>query len=187
MCRRLPWHPRWRDHVNLKTERQAACRASATDWGRAVVRERRLLRADGTSTAQRTPMRPLAAPAGRAMPANFFFRDLGLIRPQSVLSAVMAGFESARKSLPPWLLYDARGAQLFQAITRTQDYYVTRVEAAILASRRHDLAGLIDAQTVILEYGPGEMRKVRLLLAAGVPARYLAVDISGEQLLLQGI
>ena len=31
------------------------------------------------------------------------------------------------------------------------------------------------------------MRKVRLLLAAGTPARYVAVDISGEQLLLQGV
>ena len=47
--------------------------------------------------------------------ANFFFRDLGLIRPASVLNAVTAGFESAPKSLPAWLLYDARGAQLFDS------------------------------------------------------------------------
>ena len=131
--------------------------------------------------------RPLAAPASRAVPKNFFFRDLGLIRPASVLSAVMAGFESAPKSLPAWLLYDTRGAQLFESITRTADYYVTRTEAAILGGRRRDLADLIDAHTLILEHGPGEMRKVRLLLAGGVPARYVAVDISGEQLLLQGI
>ena len=128
----------------------------------------------------------LAASAGRAMPANFFFRDLGLMRPSSVLRAVLDGFEATPKWLPAWLLYDARGAQLFESITRTQDYYVTRTEASILTGRRADLAALIDARTVILEYGAGEMRKVRLLLAAAAPARYVAVDISGDQLLQQG-
>jgi dimethylhistidine N-methyltransferase len=137
-------------------------------------------------TGKNMMTKPLAAPAGRGVPANFVFRDLGLIRP-SVLQAVTEGLESTPKRLPAWLLYDARGAQLFEFITRTQDYYVTRTEALILAGRRCDLAGLIDARTLLLEYGPGEMRKIRLLLAAAVPARYVAVDISVEQLLLQGI
>jgi dimethylhistidine N-methyltransferase len=121
------------------------------------------------------------------VPANFFFRDLGLIRQGSLLQAVTAGLESTPKKLPAWLLYDARGAQLFESITRTPDYYLTRTEASILASRRTDLAEIIDARMLILEYGAGEMRKIRLLLAAALPARYVAVDISGEQLLVQGV
>ena len=81
------------------------------------------------------------------MPANFFFRDLGLIRHWSVMRAVTDGLESTPKKLPAWLLYDARGAQLFESITRTPDYYLTRTEASILTGRRTDLAEIIDART----------------------------------------
>lgn len=129
---------------------------------------------------------PSTAQLRHGVPANFLFRDVALIRPWSIQRAVMEGLESAPKRLPAALLYDARGAQLFESITRTPEYYLTRTEASILAGRRADLARIIDARTLVLEYGAGAMRKIRWLLAAALPARYVAVDISREQLVEQG-
>ena len=132
-------------------------------------------------------MTPLAAHVDWRAPANFIFRDLAPIRQWSLLSAVTEGLECTPKRLPPALFYDARGAQLFESISRSPDYYLTRTEASILAGRRTDLAEIIDPGTVIFEYGAGEMQKIRLLLAAAQPARYVAVDIAREQLLAKGI
>jgi len=119
-------------------------------------------------------------------PANFSFRDLAPVR-APVSQAVLEGFASVPKRLPPFLFYDARGAQLFECISRTPDYYVTATEAGILARCRRELGELIDERTVILEYGAGEMQKIRSLLAAGLPARYVAVDIAREQLVVHGV
>ena len=131
-------------------------------------------------------MKPLAVQIAHRTPANFFFRDLALIRHWSVKRAVTEGLQSSPKKLPAALFYDARGAQLFESITRTPEYYPTRTEAAILAGRKRELAEIIDPDMLILEYGAGEMRKIRLLLSAAMPARYVAVDISREQLATQG-
>jgi dimethylhistidine N-methyltransferase len=131
-------------------------------------------------------MKPLAVHVASGTPANFLFRDLALTRHWSVMRAVTEGLQSSPKKLPAALFYDARGAQLFESITHTPEYYLTRTEAAILAGRKQELAELIDPDMLILEYGAGEMRKIRLLLAAAVPARYVAVDISREQLATQG-
>ena len=131
-------------------------------------------------------MKPLAVHVARGTPANFLFRDLALIRHWSVMRAVTEGLQSSPKKLPAALFYDARGAQLFESITRTPEYYLTRTEASILTGRKQELAEIIDPGMLILEYGAGEMRKIRLLLAAALPARYVAVDISREQLAAQG-
>ncbi len=109
------------------------------------------------------------------------------MRPRSLLQVAVEGLECVPKRLPAWLLYDARGAELFESITRTPDYYPSRTEASILAGRRADLARIIDARTTIVEYGAGEMQKVRLLLAAALPDCYVAVDIARDQLVANGM
>ncbi len=48
---------------------------------------------------------------------------------------VVAGLSAPQKFLPSRWLYDDRGSALFEAITLLDDYYLTRVETAIL--RRH--------------------------------------------------
>jgi len=129
----------------------------------------------------------LAVHARWAAPANLFVRDLVSMRTRSLLQVVAEGFECTPKRLPASLLYDMRGAELFASITRTQEYYLSRIEASILAGRRADLAQIIDAGTTILEYGAGEMQKVRLLLAAALPNCYVAVDIARDQLVERGM
>src|SRR5438105_2367520 len=45
--------------------------------------------------------------------------------------AVLHGLTRTRKSLPPFLFYDARGSELFEEITELPEYYPTRTERAI--------------------------------------------------------
>ena len=48
---------------------------------------------------------------------------------------VLAGLSQPGKTLPSRWLYDQRGSELFEEITRLDEYYLTRTETAIL--RRH--------------------------------------------------
>jgi dimethylhistidine N-methyltransferase len=117
------------------------------------------------------------------MPSNakFEFRDL---KPGtgSFLDDVHAGLSAPRKTLPPKYFYDARGAQLFDAICELPEYYPTRTELAMLESAAPDVAQRVGAGSAIVEYGSGAGRKTRLLVRALQPHVYVAVDISGEQL-----
>src|SRR4029079_3669402 len=49
--------------------------------------------------------------------------------------AVVAGLSEPRKRLPCQYFYDAVGSELFEEITRLEEYYPTRTETAIL--RQH--------------------------------------------------
>jgi len=106
--------------------------------------------------------------------------------PAALRDEVLAGLRATPKSLPAKLLYDARGAQLFEEITRLDAYYLTRTESDILGARAGEIASLIGAGRVILEYGSGETTKARRILeqfpcGAG-PAAFVPIDTSCEQL-----
>lgn len=101
----------------------------------------------------------------------------------SVREAACAGLARARKELPAWLFYDARGSQLFEAICEQPEYYPTRTELAILRQHGREIADVLGEGCCLIELGSGSNRKVRTLL--GVmrrPDGYVAIDISGEQL-----
>jgi L-histidine N-alpha-methyltransferase len=115
----------------------------------------------------------LALPA----PRDFATPDSG-----AVAEAVRNGLLRARKSLPPWLLYDDDGSALFEDITRLPEYYVTRTERAIL---QHDADEIVEAAGTpleIVELGAGSANKTRLLLEAALAVqprvRYRPVDVS---------
>lgn len=96
---------------------------------------------------------------------------------------VIAGLSRPRKTLPCRFFYDARGSELFEAITRLPEYYPTRVETGILAANAHDMVSGIADGSVLVEYGSGSSRKTELLLAA-LPAStaYAAIDVSESAL-----
>jgi L-histidine Nalpha-methyltransferase len=96
---------------------------------------------------------------------------------------VLRGLGAARKTLPYKLLYDAKGARLFEQICEQPEYYLTRAELEILRERSSEIARLSGPRVALVEYGSGAGRKVRLLLdALDRPAAYVPVDISREQL-----
>ncbi len=96
---------------------------------------------------------------------------------------VLAGLESAPKTLPCKYFYDPKGAALFIEICELEEYYPTRTETAILERRGAEIAAAAGPGHLVVELGSGEARKTEILLAAlADPAGYVPVDISGKQL-----
>ncbi len=84
---------------------------------------------------------------------------------------VARGLTSEPKELPPKYFYDERGSQLFDEITRLDEYYPTRREKEILVARAPDIASF-GADTLV-ELGSGTSEKTRLLLDAMSSAGHL--------------
>ena len=120
--------------------------------------------------------------ARKSLPRNLCVVDLAP-RTESILQEVVAGLAHPRKQLPPKLFYDRRGAELFLAICRTQAYYPTRTENGILSERAGEIAQAVGAGAILIEFGAGEIQKVRHLLSRLRPSTYAALDISRAQLL----
>ena len=57
-----------------------------------------------------------------------------------LLADTLAGLSRTPKRLMSKYFYDARGSQLFEQITRQPEYYLTRVEQALLDARLDDIA-----------------------------------------------
>jgi L-histidine N-alpha-methyltransferase len=97
-----------------------------------------------------------------------------------VLEEVRDGLGRAPKELPPKFFYDERGSELFEAITRLPEYYLTRAEAALLGRW---MPAWLDAlrPASLVELGAGSAVKTRLILDA-VPAAevYVPVDVSAD-------
>ena len=93
---------------------------------------------------------------------------------------ILSGLLSTQKYLNPKYFYDQRGSELFEAITRTSEYYPTRTERRLLQRHAADIANWCRSDAIMLEPGSGSCEKVRLLLEAIHPQLYVPMDISGE-------
>ncbi len=94
-------------------------------------------------------------------------------------SEVLSGLASHPKSLPPRFLYDKRGSQLFEDITQTKEYYLTRTEIEILRTHAQDISRFIQSRSALVEFGSGASRKAGFLLdAMQDPVAYVPIDIS---------
>ncbi len=92
---------------------------------------------------------------------------------------VLDGLARRPKSIPPKWFYDARGSELFEAITELPEYYPTRAETQLLTRIAPELAARIPDGAVLIEYGSGASAKTRLILdAAPQLAAYAPIDIS---------
>ncbi|MFL6122911.1 L-histidine N(alpha)-methyltransferase [Actinophytocola sp.] len=104
---------------------------------------------------------------------------------RALRSDVLTGLTAAPKTLPPKWFYDARGSELFEAITRLPEYYPTRAEREVLTDRADEIAGLTGAHTLV-ELGSGSSEKTRLLLdalrRAATLREIVALDVSGSAL-----
>ena len=70
-------------------------------------------------------------PEACEVPERSFLRSE--IRPEDDFAdAVLKGFARRPRSLPCRFFYDARGSELFEEITKLEEYYPTRVETALL-------------------------------------------------------
>jgi dimethylhistidine N-methyltransferase len=94
---------------------------------------------------------------------------------------VLAGLSVHPKTLPCRWLYDNRGSELFEAITKLPEYYPTRVETSILRENAAAIARFAGDTQTLLEYGAGAGIKTELLIAALHGLRYyVPIDIADE-------
>ncbi len=93
---------------------------------------------------------------------------------------VLADLAQQPKRLSPKYFYDAVGSELFEQITRLDEYYPTRTELQILQDRGANIAAMIPKGAALVEFGAGATTKARLLLKACEFAAYVPVDISGD-------
>jgi len=95
---------------------------------------------------------------------------------------VLAGLSAPIPAVPARWLYDHRGSELFEEITRLEAYYPTRTEIGIFHSIMPDLAARLPNGAAVVEFGAGSATKTPILLEAINPAVYVPVDISGDYL-----
>jgi len=102
------------------------------------------------------------------------------------LAELRRALESRPRTIPPRWLYDDRGSELFDEITRLVEYYPTEAEREILATHSAMIAEASGATTVI-ELGSGTSDKTRSLLDAfvahGEIERFVPLDVSEATLL----
>ncbi len=107
-------------------------------------------------------------------------------REESLADAVAAGLARRPRSIPCRFLYDELGSKLFEEICDLPEYYLTRAERSILASRAGRIAARFDRPIVLAELGSGSSAKTRLVIEACLAhhgrLRYLPVDISRSML-----
>jgi len=97
----------------------------------------------------------------------------------------LRGLTASPKTMPPKWFYDARGSELFEAITELPEYYPTRTERALLERVVGEIARTARAE-VLVELGAGSAAKTRLLLSAlgaeGSLKTYVPQDVSESAL-----
>jgi L-histidine N-alpha-methyltransferase len=100
---------------------------------------------------------------------------------------VYRGLTSPRKTLSPWLFYDAEGSRLFEQITELDEYYLTRTERSILSRNADAILTATGREPLqIIELGAGTATKTGLLLEAAVRRQgnviYEPIDVSAAAL-----
>jgi L-histidine N-alpha-methyltransferase len=93
---------------------------------------------------------------------------------------VLAGLAAPIPAIPARWLYDRRGSELFEEITRLPEYYPTRTEAALLQRHSGEIAERLGTGEAVVEFGSGSSAKTPILLRAVRPSAYVPVDISGD-------
>jgi dimethylhistidine N-methyltransferase len=104
------------------------------------------------------------------------------LQKQQFRDDVLAGLSAPIPAIPARWLYDRRGSELFEDITRLPSYYPTRTETAIFDSAMSQIAELIPKGAAVVEFGAGSQTKTPALLEAIAPCAYIPVDISGDYL-----
>jgi L-histidine N-alpha-methyltransferase len=98
-----------------------------------------------------------------------------------MLAEVADGLSRPQKELSPKYFYDQRGSELFEEITRLEEYYPTRTERAMLEAWMPSLIRRLGSRTLV-ELGAGSAEKSRIILDAmrdaGTAGLYVPIDVS---------
>lgn len=99
---------------------------------------------------------------------------------------VLEGLLERPRSLPPKYFYDDQGSKFFDAICKTQDYYPTKTESALLQMHAAEILDVVRPNTCI-ELGAGTSAKTEIILAKLNSSldtfTYLSIDVCEEVLI----
>ncbi len=102
---------------------------------------------------------------------------------KALRSDVWQGLTAQPKELPPKWFYDERGSELFDEITRLDEYYPTEAERRILLACAPAIIETTRPETIV-ELGSGTSDKTGALLDAAVAGgdlrRFVPFDVSEE-------
>lgn len=110
---------------------------------------------------------------------------MSVTKPETVLSTfhqdVTEGLSKPQKELPSKYFYDESGSELFEEISRLDEYYLTRAELELMETHIGEICDLLGNNILLAELGSGSSLKTRLLLKhLGQLAAYVPVDISAD-------
>jgi dimethylhistidine N-methyltransferase len=101
--------------------------------------------------------------------------------PDPFFSDVIAGLEASPRAIPSRYLWDARGAELFERAADAPDSYLTRAERDLLLRNAASITRALDGATLV-ELGPVDASKTRILLDRARIARYVPIDVDRARL-----
>lgn len=96
---------------------------------------------------------------------------------------LLAGLRQRPPRIAPRYFYDREGSRLFDEITRTPEYYLTRTELALLRDCGEQIARHVQPGSALVELGSGSAEKALMLLEhLERPRLYRPIDISRDAL-----
>ena len=101
------------------------------------------------------------------------------IQQKSFAQELIISFSKKKKIIPSKFHYDLKGSKYFEKITKTKEYYVTRIEKEILNRIAGQINKIFGNNLTFVEFGSGSTEKIRILLNKKVKF-YIPLDISFE-------
>ena len=90
----------------------------------------------------------------------------------SDIADLKAGLQQKPKHIPCGYLYNDRGSQLYEEITKLKQYYPFQTEKDLLSQHAMQIVSSIPAGSIIVELGCGNAEKTSVLLHALI-SRYI--------------
>lgn len=84
----------------------------------------------------------------------------------SDIADLKAGLQLSPKHIPCGYLYNDRGSQLYEEITKLEEYYPFKTEKELLSQHAMQIISSIPAGSIIVELGCGNAEKTSVLLHA---------------------
>jgi len=99
------------------------------------------------------------------------------IQQKSFAQELIISFSKKKKIIPSKFHYDLKGSKYFEKITKTKEYYITRIEKEILNEISGQIKEIFGNNLTFVEFGSGSTEKIRILLNKKVKF-YIPLDIS---------
>jgi dimethylhistidine N-methyltransferase len=96
---------------------------------------------------------------------------------------ILEGLKRRQKYISSKFFYNSKGSDLFNEISETEEYYLTRTEEKIISRYINEIVDVLGNNILFVEFGSGSSKKTKLILEHADITGYIPVDISYEHLM----